>query len=505
MAVARPAFKPDASFFRKLAAGAIGAQEVCNDLQGYGHEMVDLERGATDAKLWKEMKRKRVRIPDLVCKRCGLRVESRGKTDPVIAVSHSVDHAERSWDFGLVDNDLVAFPVCRPNEEYWNGTRLSDTSSYWHERSRVNWATSNYVNYFRVGDLRAVRPTGSTRKGVTEGSETSIYWDAIFSTKEGVVDSVLDGKIKVRPVPNGRPYTWQNRKGIPVVVTEGASVRKDQVIAATVCPVNRDSIACRPFSSDYVAGLLKSREQTQRFTGVKLARLLHETRYARQARGLEHDREEDVYVRLEAAAYMVSICGDSATALFGKYLDGVDDQTQLEAVIALADAATPDSVELLSSLLGSGDRPFYLRSAAAWSLSQIGGDKASRGLVQAFSDVDPSIREEALQGIRRIGEEALPPLLAGLSEGDDDVAAGCAESLRQRGSLPEGILEELTSQVSSTSDPRWTVWLLGHLPRSCVSDTIVGLEESRPELYYAISVLWSFVESWIARHWELDP
>ena len=76
------AFKPDSSFFRKIAVGAVGARAVCTDLGTRGHRMVELERGSTDTKLWKDVKRKRVRIPDLVCVRCGLRVESRAKTGP---------------------------------------------------------------------------------------------------------------------------------------------------------------------------------------------------------------------------------------------------------------------------------------------------------------------------------------------------------------------------------------------------------------------------------------
>ena len=87
--MARLSFKPDSSFFRKIAVGAVGARAVCSDLAGRGHEMVELERGATDTKLWKDVKRKRVRIPDLVCSRCGVRVECRTKTRPELSMSHS--------------------------------------------------------------------------------------------------------------------------------------------------------------------------------------------------------------------------------------------------------------------------------------------------------------------------------------------------------------------------------------------------------------------------------
>ena len=72
-------FKPDASFFRKLALGAVGAAAVRSYLDGLGHALVELERGSLDTRLWKDVKRKRVRIPDLVCARCGVRVESRAQ------------------------------------------------------------------------------------------------------------------------------------------------------------------------------------------------------------------------------------------------------------------------------------------------------------------------------------------------------------------------------------------------------------------------------------------
>ena len=65
---------------QEIALGAVGSRRVAEDLDRIGHRIAELERGAMDTKLWKEVKRKRVRIPDLVCERCGLRVESRAKT-----------------------------------------------------------------------------------------------------------------------------------------------------------------------------------------------------------------------------------------------------------------------------------------------------------------------------------------------------------------------------------------------------------------------------------------
>src|SRR6266850_3186955 len=172
----RLALKPDSSFFRKIAHGAFGCRAVSSDLNAKGHALVELERGATDTKLWKDVKRKRVRIPDLVCTRCGLRVESKTKTKADLSMSHSAENS-RTWDFGMVDADLIAFPVCIPAKEaYWSRGKLGDESSYWHEKNWIEWQLQGVINYFSRQALRTVPFVDRPRKGVTEGSEAIIAW-----------------------------------------------------------------------------------------------------------------------------------------------------------------------------------------------------------------------------------------------------------------------------------------------------------------------------------------
>ena len=165
-----PTFKPDSSFFRKIAIGAVGTRAVCEDLNQHQHTMAELERGSTDTKLWKDVKRKRVRIPDLVCTTCGLRIESRAKSKPELSMSHSPTENERSWDFGMVDTDVVAFPVCGAvGEHYWSRGKLNEGASYWHERNWVKWQAEQHVNYFSVAAFRATPFMKIARKGVTGG------------------------------------------------------------------------------------------------------------------------------------------------------------------------------------------------------------------------------------------------------------------------------------------------------------------------------------------------
>lgn len=504
----RLALKPDASFFRKITLGAVGARAVCDDLARYGHKVVELERGSTDTKLWKDVKRKRVRIPDLVCQRCGLRVESRAKTKAELSMSHSPTEESRRWDFGMVDADCIAFPVCQvAQEEAWSRGGLALRSAYWRQRSWVEWEPVGRINYVRVGVFRSVGAARSTTKGVTEGSETSVAWDAIFATQSCVVESTNNGRITIGPVPvaGGRRSTRRIRSGLQVVVCPGDTVEINQVIASAVTPEHADRLACTgALPEGHLRSLLKSRERTQRFTGVKLARLTRDRNHRDLVSQLTNDDEEDVYIRLEGASYLVSVWGESVRDRFEPFYQSQDKQSQLETVIAVGETATAEAVEFLAGILGNPTEPYFLRSAAAWSLGKAEGWRAATHLMDAFRDVDADIREQALEGIVSIGAPAVPFLLKGLREADHNVAAGCAEALRQQ-VLPAEAVAELEAQLHEPTPSLWSVWLAGHLPRDQIAARIANLQDTAPGVHYAVSLLWSFVESWISRHWELRP
>ncbi|MBN1910035.1 MAG: HEAT repeat domain-containing protein [Pirellulales bacterium] len=504
----RLSLKPDSSFFRKIVVGAVGARAVCDDMALLGHEFVELERGSTDSKLWKDVKRKRVRIPDLVCLRCGQRIECRAKTKNELAMSHS-EQAERTWDYGMVPQDWIAFPVCKAiNEAEHTVGRLADSISYWHERDWVQWQVSGYINYFSVDGFRSCLHTRSRTKGVTEGSENFVSWDATFSSRCGPVLSVDEAsrKVKIGLEDGSRPHTWSIPKHCKLFVLEGDTVKERQIIAASVPPLHRDDLACPNVLPDkHIDALLSSRERTQRFTGIKLARILKLTDHESAAQELANDAEEDVYVRLEAASYLVSCCATPAEPTFRPYIDSGDPQTQLEAVIALGDAGTPDSVALLSNIISSGENPYFLMSAAAWSLGHIGSTKANDELVHAFASVDDSLRYEALENLVGVGCSSCDNLMRGLNSQDKDIVAGCAEALRQQERLPRPIIDGLLNRLKADEPNGWVVWLVSHLPREQVNTAIAELQRHSPELHYAVTLIWSFLDSWIAKHWELRP
>ena len=109
-------------------------------------------------------------------------------------------------------------------------------------------------------------------------------------------------------------------------------------------------------------------------------------------------------------AFPASVAGYPTRELFEPSLSSPDQQTQLEAVIAIGETATPEAIESLSEILDRSEQPYFLRGAAARCLGQIGGNAAIHKLIQVFRDVDVKIREEALDRIVSIGQEAFPVL-----------------------------------------------------------------------------------------------
>jgi hypothetical protein len=69
--------------------------------------------------------------------------------------------------------------------------------------------------------------------------------------------------------------------------------------------------------------------------------------------------------------------------------------------------------------------------------------------------------------------------------------------LRRIRGAPAKDIAELAERSSST----WPTWTLAHLSKDAVAPYVAALQSKRPDVHYAISVLWNFLESWIANDW----
>src|SRR5579871_950687 len=101
-------FKADSSFLRFLSMGALAVRQTMRQLTDMGFRPIELERYCASNKIW-ATKVKRLRLPDLLCVRTGLRIEVRAKTDLKIRMSDAPYNPDRTWDAGNRDEDVAAF------------------------------------------------------------------------------------------------------------------------------------------------------------------------------------------------------------------------------------------------------------------------------------------------------------------------------------------------------------------------------------------------------------
>lgn len=184
-------FKSDDSFLKKLAIGAAGTNATIVQLKKLGFQPIELERGSTGFKIWKKIKIKRVRVPDILCLKTGLRFESRGKTKLEISMSHSRNDPKRAWDAGMRDDDIVSIVAFEQNDD-----------------APVTPKQVSPIHFVNVRDLRKAFATGQVSitqpKGVEEGSEVRVKWASTVANLKSVVSEVEPERIILTPVSPGR-------------------------------------------------------------------------------------------------------------------------------------------------------------------------------------------------------------------------------------------------------------------------------------------------------------
>jgi hypothetical protein len=231
-------FKSDREFLRNISIGAVGTQQVVSLLNAGGFQFIELERYCTCNQIW-ATKIKRLRVPDLLCLKTGIQLECRAKSVLKLTMSHAVNNAERAWDKGLRDDDLVAFIQCTPHDDIWHA--------------------ADRVNLFRVRDMRRqAHLAGLGRmKAASEGSEIQLTWPATVPTAAGRIEAVSPERI-VALLNSGRRQTYQLRRKeftLSAHAKPGDAFGAGDTIIASALPTLVEPIVPAQPHYDFVADL----------------------------------------------------------------------------------------------------------------------------------------------------------------------------------------------------------------------------------------------------------
>ncbi len=481
-------FKSDDSFLRKLVVGAAGTNATIDRLKELGFRPIELERGSTGFKIWKKIKIKRVRVPDILCLQTGLRFESRGKTKPEISMSHSLKDPKRAWDAGMRDDDFVSIVVFRQSAE-----------------SPIDLKRISPVQFVKVKDLRdafAQKRVSITKpKGVEEGSEIRVVWTAAVAKQPSTVSEVSTKRIRLTPFSNGRIQTVQLARNRGAYMLEpqvgvGDIVEANQIVAAAV-PVTT-AISCPPpVDEAYFVAKLTNINLSERYAAAKALRYRGYTTARAALKDRVKHAEEDIYVQLEAAAALAAHDQPEGWAfLESKLRSSIVDvplETQLETVIVVSEIPSPRSESLLIEVLRDARRDEELRAGAAWALGQFVTHTAASALVDTFNTTALDVKTEAARALLKITGPQVDHVVELLKTCAPDQRDGLSWVLARSGGFdPNAVVMHADENLR-----RWISYIVGYGKSRFAKSDVDAICKSDPEVYFAASVLWQILESWV--------
>lgn len=479
----RRAFKSDVSFLEKISMGATGAIAVFNNLREQGHTPIELERGSRSFKIWKEIKIKRIRVPDILCIDCGKCVECRAKTKLEISMSHSQADQERGWDYGLDNNDLVAFVVC---------DKIGDKP--------IDWQVSSPIQYVSVKDLRLAQEGGrvilTQPKGAEEGFEMRIIWPIAIANTPGVVTLVSPERFQYRREIDQRIITLRLLKRGQIMkplVKEGEKVVENQIIAS-IAPVSLNFSCDKSATEDYYVKLLSSTSLSNRYKATKALAFFILPQIANSLIDRLTDSSEHIYVRLEAAASLAHQGVIRGYDFIKRCLSDEYLQNRLEAVIVLGEIDKDASCQILVDTLLDNEQYPEIRAGAAWALGELRNKSALNALIESFAAVEESIRIEAARALGKLAQRLTPEIIHEFPRAHLSKRPGISWALSKAGRFT---IRDMLDLLVDDDARQWVAYIIGNQDQQKYIHEIEKIKTRDPEVYFAVTVLWKIMTSWI--------
>lgn len=482
------ALKQDEDFLRFLTMGAASTAAVLDALSSvHGHRMVELERYATANKIWAS-KIKRLRLADLLCLDCGLRVEVRAKSKLAIRMSHS-ETPGREWDAGLRDEDLVAFVA-------------------WRQETRI---PSPCHHFFQVGDMRATACHASLgpRKAASEGAERDMTWPATVPGRDGHIIDIdsAAGKARFR-FATGRMQSYRLRpEGVPVhpYVSEGQHlIGGEQFLFG--CVKSPQAIHC-PGPQWNFRNSLDATDATDRYVAVKAAGINGQ---APAEEGclmkIVENKGEDFRIRLEALGSLARMNPSAHVSELWEWISnfapGSKEEVALsmEGIFILSEQRSREALEALATLASDSMMQSEARSAAVWGLGAAGADDAGR-VLPFIADADDNVALHAIAGIGALDESLFGKLREMLLKGSDREASSACELLIEEGE--PGIRVLLEAAQSKGRASLWGKAALGRLSEADVRQVAAGHLNSNLEA--TLAPMWTEQSNWLKAQQTTSP
>ena len=398
-------------------------------------------------------------------------------------MSHSLSDPERSWDFGLDDDDYVAFVVCR---------RVGERPIDWHADELVQYVLVRDLRVAQAGDQAILmRP-----KGAEEGFESRVIWPAAIAHAPGVIVSVTPERLRYKRLSDNRTISLSLTKRdltLTPMAIAGQSVSADQIVGAVI-PVLREFTCDQRASDKGYLQLLASPALSKRYAAAKALSFFASDIVIRALNQKLSETDEHIYVRLEAAASLARQGDETGIIFIMTCLTDEYPQHRLEAVIVLGEIGTEAANQLLINTLLDNQQYSEIRAGAAWALGEVRHKSAMDALIDSFVAVDEEIRTEAVRALAKLASQFGPDVVHQLRQSPVAKRPGIAWALSKSGRFT---LQEMIDALVDEDTRHWVTYVLGTQDQKRFIHEIESLKTKDPEVYFAVNVLWKIMTSWI--------
>ncbi|WP_434811862.1 hypothetical protein [Microbacterium sp. bgisy189] len=457
-------FKEPDDFARFLTIGAHAASAISRDLeQNHGHRIIELERYARANKIW-QVKVKRMRLPDLMCLRCGRRFESKGKSALELKLSDSATPGREWWAGGMRQDDVFGFVrvAVQPN--------------------RVDVGQVVYVTREALHEAKDALVAGQ-RKSVADGSEIAVSWPSWTPTSGGIIDVLTDTEIVIEK-SDGRRQTYRNHAKWPSqhpYLPQGAHFAAGDMVVSSVAPAD---VACAGDVWDWEADLA-SPDTDDRFAAVKAARWLNRGSADDALRVLALQSGADWRVAIEAAASLSPHEPSMVDVLLQHALSGAKEGAPMEAVFVLTELASNDAAEALEQIAADVTLASELRSAATWGLGLGAAGQPDR-LIAFLDDHDDLVALHAGAVVPNpLTNWLKAELESWLTSTDLRRVASAAHLLARRGEIQTLVTH---AQSAAGDNKALIIRALGDLERADVDPYLGGADHTTKSALWALWV-----------------
>lgn len=366
--------------------GALGARRVCALMTDAGLQPIELERYSRSNKIW-STKVKRLRLPDLLCVRTGLRVEVRAKSNLTIKMSDAPTNPDRRWNTGLAPRDMIAFVLIRETED---GTLHADDNAelFWVEDLQAT------EDYSRLG----------SPKSASEGAERDREWPSIVPNTNGVVQALDEMRVSTL-LDSGRRQTYQLRGKTAYFGVGQRYLGNSQFLAGL--PAKRAAFPNPQEIRWNPRDLLGSASPIDRYVAVKALGVVGAALdFPTIINIAEHDPEGRV--ALEAAASLARLGNDRGLALLRTAINQPPlPFLRMEAILALSELHSTPLASPCADLLTEYAQAEVLlddevRQAAIWGLGKDG----LRNYHRLLGFLDAEDENELIHAVCAFGPDA---------------------------------------------------------------------------------------------------